>query len=115
MSTETTTETKLLQVGDVIYSSGNYGVQHRFVIDRVTNTQAFSSNTKFKREIFSSGSVRIIGNTNSWSTTNYKIETEKLKGDYFRKQMESKISAANVKALSDEQVLSIYNIIEFGK
>jgi len=46
-----------LKVGDVIYGEHRLGIEGVYKIERLTNTQAISGNTRFKNEILSTGEV----------------------------------------------------------
>lgn len=72
-----------LQVGDVIYSKGNYGIQSRETVDRVTAKRAFIGSVQFDRIVNRDGSLKQF-NTYRWQTTWYYTATEKLDNEWAR-------------------------------
>lgn len=90
---------KLLEVGDIIMSK-NYSELGKFVIVRVTATQAYSSYHKFKRE-YTIGShgitvINAIGYANSFSKPLFFIPTEKDLEEYERQQAISFIKSSSI-------------------
>ena len=53
-------KTGLIQIGDVIFESLGSQILRRIVINRITETQAVSGNTKFDRTVINSY-VRVLG------------------------------------------------------
>lgn len=102
---------KLLEVGDVIYSVSRYTINGAYVIDRITNTQAISKTTKFRREISDNGWIRLVGSAEAWSMASYWLETDELKNRYSRQKFVSEIRAFEFNSLSDEDLKKIVSII----
>lgn len=99
-------ETKKLNVGDVIYLTGNYGIHQRANIDRVTNTLAFSGTNKFKREY--TDWLTIIGYRERWSTTHWEVETPELKYKFINQKTIESIKRhslfKNIQKLKNEEL-----------
>lgn len=115
MQNETATaqpETRLLQAGDFIYVTG-YGteISDRIEIERVTNTTAIAGNKKFRRDISSYGTVKIIG-ANTWLRNIFRVETEELKEKYFLQGMISKIKSIKWEGLRSDQIEAVFNIVK---
>ena len=97
----------MLEVGDVIYGRSNRGF-NKYVIDRVTETTAFSGGQKFKRNI-NGGEVREIPYASFGPS--YNLETPELKAEYIRGNRLSKIAQTKWNSLSDDQLSQIIKII----
>lgn len=102
-------EKQLLNVGDVIYDKGNYGVNDRFIIERVSSTQAFSNHKKFKRFIYDGAIERIA--QESWSTSKYYVETPALKDEWLKKGIVEKLRNFQWGKLDLDQLKAIRQII----
>ena len=98
---------KLLQVGDVLYSRQYGSIGTKFIIDRVTNTQAISGKKKFRRNIGSNGYVKSIGE-GSYSPS-YYIENDELKEEYQRKKAITYLSSYNFSKLPTTVLLDVFN------
>jgi hypothetical protein len=102
-------ETKKLNIGDVLYSKCTYGGFQKHIIERVTATQAVTyTGVKFKRE-YTHWITRIGSHT--YSRVSYYIETEKLKAEFERFDLLSKVQKFKFQALSTEQLLAIDKIL----
>ena len=102
---------KLLQVGDIIYGYSAYGIS-RYVIDRVTATQAISNNTKFRREYFEGGSIFKFGESHGWNSESYSIETSELKEKYYRFKIIAILKGTDFSKLTTDQLAQIYKIVK---
>lgn len=113
---ETTSETKILNVGDVIYESGNYGLVKRLTVESVTPRRATLSNGYVvKRELKDCGywrAARIGAPTWEIGLRNYKLENESLKREWLRQESLEKLKGFNYSNCTDEQLAAILTIIE---
>lgn len=100
-----------LKVGDVIYKKHRNQISSKYTIDRVTKTQAISeSGVKFKINYHQDGFIDICGNRDSIGVF-YKLETIKLKEEYIRYHLLSKLNYFKFDTLTTEQLESIEKII----
>lgn len=72
----------MLEVGDIIIAEGLTTITSKYVIDQVTDTQAISNKTKFKRTTYTFSTidkihVRTIPH-NIWDTTSYYLLTPEI-------------------------------------
>ena len=102
-------EKTMLEVGDVVYGRRYRTVESRHKIDRVTKTQAFSGDTKFKINI-EGGYVREIG-ASGFNSKSYHLETPELKIEYLRTVNLNKIRNTDFSTLSDTKLQQIINIL----
>jgi hypothetical protein len=101
-----------LEIGDVVYVFGNYGLV-KYVIDRITPTQALAKATKFKIEGSGNGIFHIIG-AGKWSTSWANISTPELDLKYKMAGISAFIkSEINlIKNCDATELQAIYNIIK---
>ena len=101
---------KLLKVGDLIFSR-NYGsVSHYGTIDRVTEKFAFINNTKFKIE-YNDKSVD-ISPREKWSTTWYFVPDENDIIELRKKQIINFVIKFDYSKLSFDKICDIRDIIK---
>lgn len=106
-----------LEVGDIIYKKPHLSktFKHKYVIDRVTKTQAITKNKqKFKREIDNYGNVQPIKSEGiSFDSSIYRLENENIKDEYIRYNIINIIYKSDLNKLSTEDLRKIYNIIKY--
>jgi hypothetical protein len=97
MNDQLSTETKLLEIGDILYEYGNYGVYSKATVVKVTPKQAtLSNNKKVERALYSRNRTYTIGGEKATSgLSHWRIETPELIEEWYDKnarEMLSKIS-----------------------
>jgi len=101
---------KLLKVGDLIFSR-NYGsISHYGTIDRVTEKYAFINDSKFKIE-YNDKSVD-ISPREKWATTFYFIPEEKDIIEFRIQQKIRFVSKFDLSKLPYGKICDIYDIIK---
>lgn len=104
-------ENNKLNVGDRLYKTSHYKTIEQVVtIERVTNTQAFSSSMKFKRELSENGIARLIGGS-SWTLHYWKKENEELQERLFRQNSIKYIKEVDYKLISTDKLKQILDIL----
>ena len=102
---------KQLKVGDVIYARQYGKMNEKYIIERVTQTQAISSSgTKFKIECTDRGLCAILPRV-SWNTVSYFLETPETKEEYNRAVSIYKISKFDYSKLTTDQLNQIVTIL----
>lgn len=101
-------QTKLLEVGDKVYSTYLGKVRDLHTIDRVTKTLAISGGMRFRRDY----DFRIYVSGEHFSTCDYKIETPELAKEYFLLQFSRKLAKTDFSKFSEEKMTAIMNLIE---
>lgn len=109
------TETKLLEVGDVLYEYGNYGIYNKVTVERVTPKTAFLSDgykcprigwnndcTYFSKQ----GEMKSVS-----GLSHYRIENEDMIAQWFRKSSLETISKYRFGSLNNDELRQIINII----
>lgn len=101
-----------LEVGDIVYEVGyrSYNVRGRYKIDRVTNTQAISGNTRFKRDC-KEGRISVIGDS-GYSSSFFRLWSEELEKKYIAFQLAQKIGSIKFTELPFETMQRIMEIVE---
>jgi len=101
---------KYLTTGDLIYAIGARGgeIKSRIKIVRTTKTLAISANNvRFRRE-YSGRFVHRIGER-AFSLTSYSVETDELKTQY-RKQQIQRVIGDNLEKFTLGQLEAMYKI-----
>jgi len=99
-----------LKVGDVLYRKYAGKLTGKTTIERVTKTMAFAKNVRFRKEYHDGSWLKIIG-AGSYDRTMYYLETEKLKKEYFRLKVLSKVKAINFDNLETDKLIAILNTL----
>lgn len=100
-------EEKQLQVGDKLYRTSHYKTIDRVVtIERVTNTQAISGHTKFKRTLNGNEVASVVGDS-SWSVHFWQLESEELKERLFRQTAIKQLKEFDYSKVSTEIIKHI--------
>lgn len=85
-----------LKVGDIIYSDSYGKITGKYTIHRVTEKMAFakvnSKGYELKFQIEYGSWLKLVGKTDRWDHSSYKVETPELKDKYDRMLMVQKIS-----------------------
>lgn len=102
-------ETKELKVGDRIYTISYNSISSISVIDRVTNSFAFSGETKFKKEY--THEITIVPSV-KWQSTYYYLETDKLKEKLKLQNAKSFVRMFDFHLLSDDKILKLKTFLE---
>ena len=102
-------ETKLLEIGDFIYSKLYGSLNGRYKVTEVTDTTAKTSIGLFKRE-YRNVFIEPI-HRNKDSDTFYLIETPKIKDDFNRILLLDKIKKTNFRSIDTEKLNQIVKII----
>lgn len=98
-----------LEVGNVVYAH-NYGrLQCKYVIDRVTATQAISGTRKFKREISLKGYIICIGGS-EWGPS-FWLATPELDEQWLRVEARDKFTGINFAKLPIEKVKQLLAVL----
>ena len=102
-----------IEPGDVLYTISNYGGMRKFVIDRVTKTQAIAGITKFKIEGSGTGNFYIIG-ADRWAPSWAKIATPELDLRYKMIGLSSFIKSEIdlIQNCDVDELQAIYNILK---
>ena len=95
-------EVKQLKVGDRIYSNSYGSISSVRIIDRVTDSFAFSGKTKFKKD-FTHG-ISIVPRV-KWQSTYYCLETDELKEKLKIQKAKEFVRSFEFYLLSDEKIL----------
>ena len=108
----------LLEVGTVIYHKDSSKVYGKYIVSRVTPTQAIvktqkGSEIRFKREVKDGSFFEPIG-TGAWTRSYYAVETPEIKARFMRLKKEAKLKGIDFTTLTDEQVDQIL-LIAFPK
>jgi hypothetical protein len=98
-----------LKVGDVVYGT-SYNDIWKYVIERVTKTQAISGNIKFKIG-YGDNWVSVIGER-GYSRTSYYISTPELEEKYVRYKIINKISHFDFGLPTTNELITIIKIIK---
>lgn len=107
-----TQATHLLNVGDKIVLH-YYKQKSILTIDRVTNTQAMTGNTKFKRDVADKDFFKELG-ADSWSQGYYKIATPEMIEEVENSMRLQKVKAeieTKIKTATIEQAVKILEIL----
>lgn len=107
---KTEREIKTLKIGDKIYNEQYGTITGLYIIDRLSNTMAFSKNTKFKLEISNYNTVKRVGDS-TWGSGTYFIATPEIEEKFFRQQTIYKIKNFNFSTLTTDEIRIIKNII----
>ena len=102
-------EKKELKVGDRIYVVSYNSISSIRVIDRVTNSFAFSGQTKFKKEY--THEITIVPSV-KWQSTYCYLETDKLKEKLKLQNAKSFVRMFDFHLLSDEKILKLKTFLE---
>ena len=71
---------------------------------------AFAKNTRFRKEYTDGSWIKIVG-AGSYDRTSYYLETEKLKTEYYRLQVLTKVKNINFDKLDTEKLVTILNTL----
>lgn len=101
-----------LKVGDIIYSLTGGEPTNKYIVDRVTKTQAICGrNVKFKIEFTDRGFVERVGG-NGFRVL-YKMETPEIKEEFERKCLISKLKyCTDFNKLSKSKLELMVKILE---
>lgn len=114
---ETATEIKILNKGDVVYESGNYGLIQKLTVESVTPKRATLSNGyTVKRELLDCGSYYRVSRMGvpAWEVglRTYKLENTSLAREWMRKTVLEKLKGYDFSKCTDEQLAKLFSIIE---
>ena len=106
----------VLKEGSRIYRTIFDKITEVITIERVTKTQAISTNGtyKFKIDVSSNGYVMKIGNTDKSSTVSYYIESPQLKKQLWKQQAIKKLKEIEYSKLHDETIEKLLEIIKIS-
>lgn len=99
---------KLLQVDDVLYEYGNYGVYNKVTVQRVTPKTAFLSDGFRCPRMGWNGEQDCFPKQGESAAV---IETPELVKEWFRRQSLEKLKSYNFGKLSHEQLVEIIKIL----
>jgi hypothetical protein len=110
-------ETMLLEEGMVIYNQRSvHNVLERYVITRVTRTQAIIDHgkyeTRFDRDIKDRTWFYAKGDSSGYSRSSYCIATPELDEKYYRQRLVYTIGKVDMTTLSTEKLKQIYAIVK---
>ena len=108
-------DTKQLEIGNVLYEYGNYGIYNKVTVERVSTKTAFLSDGfkchrqgwNGKNEYFSKLGVSAA----SSGLSHYRVENEDMILQWFRKQALEKLKSYPFKELSNEKLTEIIKIL----
>lgn len=109
-------ERVVLEPGMVIFCRNRFhGVLSKYVITRVTRTQAIvelkSGKIRFDREV--SGSMfHPRGSGGVWNIPYYQLSTPELEAEYVRQRAIKRVTDTDWKLVSTEDIIKILNILK---
>lgn len=104
----------LLNVGDVVYQYGNYGVYEKCTVDKVTPKRATLSNGHVvNREVTGKIKATYRISMPSWERGlhHYRLETPELNAEYFRKSAIKFLNDYNFGNCTDDQLTKIMAVL----
>jgi hypothetical protein len=98
----------LLEIGTVIYHKDSSKVYGKYIVSRVTSTQAIvktqnGSEIRFRRDV-RDGSFFEPVSSDRWTHTYYAVETPEIKARFMRLKKEAKLKGIDFTTLTDEQL-----------
>jgi hypothetical protein len=110
MNAETSTEV-MLNVGDNVYQYGNYGVNGKYTVEKVTPKQATLSNGHtVRRELVGENQIthRVKG-ISEWERGlyHYRLESPACKSDWFRKSAIKFLNDYNFANCTNDQLVEV--------
>jgi hypothetical protein len=113
---ETTTEIKLLNIGDTVYQYGNYGIYEKATVESTTPKRATLSNGHVVRRelIFNGNYITNRISMPDWERglNHYRLENETLKQEWFRKDAIQKLNDFGFSKLDNVKLAAILAIVE---
>ena len=114
---ETPIQPNVLTVGSRVYRISFSSIVEVIVIERVTKTQAIAKNgaCKFDINISKTGSIRRIGERNTYSRQSFRLETEELKHQLWHQNAVQACNDTQFSKLPIEDLREILSIIQRSK